>query len=177
MDATLPSAAQQTDLGPLPDDMPDKLGKYQLKGELGRGACGVVYRGIDPFVQRDVAVKVARVGDAETAQAEFFKEARAAGRLQHPHIVSLFDAGVEGDLAYLVMEYIRGDTLHPHAHNRNKRLPTDQVIDIIFKCLTIPFLNTSLMELPFPFSCQAGGFDPGLGKTVAKYQWQMKARL
>ena len=44
-------------------------------------------------------------------------------------------------------------------------------------CLTIPLFNTSWMELPFPFSCQAGGFDPGLGKTVAKYQWQMKARL
>ena len=121
-------------LGPLPAEMPPKLGKYTLRGELGRGACGVVYQGIDPFVEREVAVKVARVGDAQAAKDEFFKEARAAGRLQHPHIVSLFDAGVEGDLCYLVMEHIDGDTLHPNAHNRQRRLPTDEVIDITFKC-------------------------------------------
>lgn len=136
LDNTQPSAAPDapSKLGPLPAEMPPKLGKYQLRGELGRGACGVVYLGVDPFVERDVAVKVARVGDEQAAKDEFFKEARAAGRLQHPHIVSLFDAGVEDDLCYLVMEYIDGDTLHPHAHNRNRRLPTDEVIDIIFKC-------------------------------------------
>lgn len=123
----------------LPDRRIDKIGKYTLRGEIGRGACGVVYRGFDPFVQREVAVKVAigdsalRAGDAEGERA-FFAEARAAGMLQHPHIVSLYDAGVEDDLSYIVMEYIDGDTLLPLCRSKGPRASLERVIDIVFKC-------------------------------------------
>jgi len=122
----------------LPDGVPERIGKYDVRGEIGRGACGVVYRGFDRFVQRDVAIKVA-LQDAEFKsdsdhERTFFAEARAAGMLAHPHIVSLYDAGVEGDLSYLVMEYIDGQTLQPMCRAKAQRAPLDQVIDIIFKC-------------------------------------------
>jgi eukaryotic-like serine/threonine-protein kinase len=120
--------------------MPAAIGKYEVRRELGRGSCGVVYQGFDPFVQRDVAIKVAlqaAAADASTTRPDhshFFVEARAAGMLQHPHIVSLFDAGVEGELSYIVMEYVDGETLREYTRKDGKRLPTDQVVDAIFKC-------------------------------------------
>jgi eukaryotic-like serine/threonine-protein kinase len=123
----------------LPEAMPDHLGKYELRGELGRGSCGIVYRGYDPFVQRHVAIKVADSGaglHAETTapHRNFFAEARAAGMLQHPHIVSLYDAGVEGRYNYLVMEYVDGETLLPLCQKKGPRAPLEQVVDIAFKC-------------------------------------------
>ncbi len=120
---------------------PEKVGKYQIRGEIGRGSCGVVYKGFDPFVQRDVAIKIAKQdpnkfsgASAEQARSSFFTEARAAGMLQHPHIVSLYDAGAEADLSYIVMEYITGDTLLPMCRKKGPRAPVDQVIEIAFKC-------------------------------------------
>jgi serine/threonine-protein kinase len=124
----------------LVDRVPERIGKYLIRGELGRGAGGVVYKSYDPFVRRDVAVKIARhqgdtsaPEDSEEGQA-FFAEARAAGMLQHPNIVSLYDAGVEGDLFYLVMEYIDGVTLLQHCNPAVPRLPVERVLEIIFKC-------------------------------------------
>jgi serine/threonine protein kinase len=132
----------------LPAAPPEKIWKYQIQGEIGRGACGVVYKGFDPFVQRDVAIKVAvpdapaltqlaavslRTTGAKTRDS-FFKEARAAGMLHHPHIVALYDAGTEGELSFLVMEYIDGETLLPLCRKKGPRAPLDQVLDIVFKC-------------------------------------------
>jgi serine/threonine-protein kinase len=101
----------------------------------------VVYRGFDPFVQRDVAIKIAtREAEPEgSVQSDpdrhtFFVEARAAGMLQHPHIVSLFDAGVEGNLNYLVMEYVDGKTLREYCRKDGQRLSNAQVVDAAFKC-------------------------------------------
>src|SRR5688572_9412036 len=91
---------------------PKKLGKYEIRGELGRGTCGIVYKGFDPFVRREVAIKInvtdSHVDPSKThqVQRDFFEEAYAAGKLQHPHIVALFDAGIEADMNYIVMEYI-----------------------------------------------------------------------
>lgn len=116
---------------------PTQIGKYQLTAELGRGACGVVFKGFDPFVQRDVAVKVAlHQPDAPNAvyEGDFFAEARAAGMLQHPHIVALYDAGVEAELSYIVMEYVDGETLQPLCRAGTQRPPLAQVLDIVFKC-------------------------------------------
>jgi len=124
-----------------PGSSPQKIGKYEIRGELGRGSCGVVYKGFDPFVQRDVAIKVAEHDPAKfkgtntaEAHASFFTEARAAGMLQHPHIVATYDAGSEGNLNYIVMEYIDGDTLLPLCRKKGPRAPVEQVIDIAFKC-------------------------------------------
>lgn len=124
--------------GNPPANPPPKVGKYTVHGEVGRGACGVVYKGFDPFVQRDVAIKVALpdseiIANKKEYERAFFAEARAAGLLTHPHIVSLYDAGAEGDLNYLVMEFIDGNTLTPLCRP-NHHAPLEQVIDIVFKC-------------------------------------------
>jgi len=120
------------------DITPEHIGKYTIKGVLGRGSMGVVYEGFDPFVQRPVAIKVASnepppgTGNSKF-QRSFFVEAHAAGKLQHPHIVSVYDAGVEAYRNYIVMEYVHGHTLQDYLPEK-KRLPVEEVIDIIFKC-------------------------------------------
>lgn len=148
---TLPLAentqpAERTLTNPVSDEpvsltgTPTAIGKYEVRRELGRGSCGVVYQGFDPFVQRDVAIKVSlRAAKNETHSkrsepGHFFIEARAAGMLQHAHIVSLFDAGVEGDFNYIVMEYIDGGTLREYTRKGGRRLSVEQVVDLIFKC-------------------------------------------
>ncbi|MGH8455730.1 MAG: serine/threonine-protein kinase [Stenotrophobium sp.] len=126
--------------GGFPGAPPKKIGKYQVHGEIGRGTCGVVYKGFDPFVKRDVAIKVAlqaaehRANPGDEYESAFFTEARAAGMLQHPHIVATYDAGVEGDLNYIVMEYIDGETLQPLCRSKSARVPIEQAVDIGFKC-------------------------------------------
>ena len=128
------------DKSALSFEKPNKIGKYEVYDELGRGNCGVVYGGFDPFVRRDVAIKVARHDPNDDAEAtivkqrDFFSEAHAAGRLQHPNIVALFDAGTEGDLAYIVMEFIEGDTLLDYCKPNGKRLTPRKVVEIMFKC-------------------------------------------
>jgi eukaryotic-like serine/threonine-protein kinase len=94
----------------------EKLGKYEIKGTLGRGAMGVVYEGWDPTIQRIVAIKTIPITDADDAEtqegiARFRREAQAAGRLTHPNIVSVFDYGETSDLAYIVMEFVNGPSL------------------------------------------------------------------
>lgn len=124
---------------PQADDIPEQLGKYLLQEEIGRGTCGVVYKAYDPFVARDVAIKLAlsktALDPTESIQQnrEFFAEAHAAGMLHHPHIVSVFDAGVEDNLSYIVMEYIQGCTLAEWVRDK-PQMSTNQVIDVIFKC-------------------------------------------
>lgn len=120
--------------------MPEKVGKYEILGELGRGTCGIVYKAFDPFVQREVAIKVGvserQDSDEQTRQIQrdFFAEAHAAGKLQHPHIVALYDAGMEGSYNYLVMEYIEGDTLLEYSRKDGRRLPVEKVLECMFKC-------------------------------------------
>jgi serine/threonine-protein kinase len=94
-----------------------KAGRYQLIGELGRGAMGVVYRAHDPVIGREVAVKTMHltVGDSNLSRPEliqrFQTEARAAGILTHPNIVVVFDAGEEGGLFFITMELVEGRSL------------------------------------------------------------------
>ncbi len=92
------------------------LGKYEIRGTLGRGAMGVVYDGWDPRIERRVAIKAVRLPehpdpDTEDEIARFRREAQAAGRLTHPNIVGVYDYGETADLAYIVMEFVDGDTL------------------------------------------------------------------
>ena len=92
-----------------------KLGRYKIISELGRGAMGVVYKGEDPALDRTVALKtVILSADAEGKleyQKRFFLEAKAAGRLSHPQIITVYDFGQEGDLAYMAMEFLKGTEL------------------------------------------------------------------
>jgi serine/threonine protein kinase len=88
----------------------DKIGKYRILSELGRGAMGLVYKAIDPDLDREVALKTMIAGEdaSEEAIARFKAEAKSAGKLQHPNIVGVHEVGQEGSLHYLVMDYIEG---------------------------------------------------------------------
>ncbi len=124
----------------LARDIPYKLGKYEIQNELGQGVSGIVYKGYDPFVRRDVAIKVGwndaaiEKQDSPAARLDFFAEAHAAGRLQHPNIVALYDAHKEKELSYIVMEYIQGQTLSHYCGNRKAKLSDEKILEIIIKC-------------------------------------------
>ena len=89
-----------------------QLGRYTIDGEIGRGAMGIVFRATDSVLQRTVAVKTVNMAlekdHADKYEARFFQEARAAGGLNHPNIVTVYDAGKAGDVVYMAMEYIQG---------------------------------------------------------------------
>lgn len=121
-------------------EIPKKLGKYEIIKELGRGGMGVVYEGHDPFTDHRVALKVANrhtfknAKSAERYKRVFFNEAHTAGKLKHPNIIEILDAGAEEDDCYIVMELVEGGhTLEPHCKPENL-LPYEQVVEIIFKC-------------------------------------------
>lgn len=99
-----------------------QLGRYELVRVLGKGAMGLVYEGRDPNLDRQVAIKTIsmdQISEAAAADYElrFRNEARSAGRLQHANIVSVYDAGRDGDIAYLVMEFIKGKDLKHYLDN------------------------------------------------------------
>jgi len=95
----------------------DRIGRYKIVRELGRGAMGVVYHAIDPNIGRPVAIKTIRLGDArkpeeqERLRERLLREARSAGMLSHPGIVTIYDVEQHGDVAYIAMEYVDGPTL------------------------------------------------------------------
>lgn len=96
--------------------LPARLGKYEIRGALGRGAMGTVYDGWDPVIERRVAIKTVRLASADDeeaadALARFKREAQAAGRLVHPNIVGVFDYGETDELAFIVMEFVDGRSL------------------------------------------------------------------
>ena len=106
-----------------------RFGRYEIVGELGRGAMGVVYKARDPQIDRLVALKTVSLQGKEPEQDEefrqrFFYEAQAAGRLQHPGIVAIFDAGEdpESHNPYIVLEYVAGESLN-RILSREKKLP------------------------------------------------------
>ena len=116
-----------------------KVGKYEIVEEIGRGSMGTVYSANDPFSDRLVAIKVARPEYIDKSQEGlrfrklFFNEAHAAGVLDHPNILRIFDADVDGDLCYLVMECIpNARTLEDHVEP-DALLPLRQLVNIIYK--------------------------------------------
>lgn len=116
-----------------------KLGKYEILKKLGEGATSTVYLGRDPFAQRDVAIKVASpqvLCDPDKGKLYthlFLNEASLVGKLNHPHIVQIFDAVVAERLCYIVMEYVPGGTLEAHTV-AGHLLPVERVVEIVFKC-------------------------------------------
>src|SRR6187399_1230193 len=118
----------------------ESIGKYQIIRELGRGATGKVYLAEDPFAKRKVAIKVAfpealkHAEDGAFYRSMFLNEASLAGKLNHPHIVQIFDAVVEDQFSYIVMEYIEGGTLEKFCVE-GQLLETREVAEIIFKCV------------------------------------------
>ena len=116
-----------------------KLGKYDIIRPLGQGATSTVYLGCDPFTQREVAIKVATpeaLVDPERGKLYsrlFLNEASLVGKLNHPHIVQIYDAVVAENLCYIVMEYVAGGTLDTFTQPGHL-LPMERVVEIIFKC-------------------------------------------
>lgn len=98
-------------------DQKPTLGRYEVEKELGKGAMGTVYLGRDPKINRVVAIKTMALSEEfegnelESVKERFFREAETAGRLNHPDIVTIYDAGEEHDLAYIAMEYLQGKDL------------------------------------------------------------------
>jgi serine/threonine-protein kinase len=113
-----------------------RLGRYQLEREIGRGAMGIVYLGRDTAINRLVAIKAiplaSEFSDAELveARARFFREAETAGRLNHPNIVTIYDVGEEGGLAYIAMEYLKGRHLSDYAKS-DRLMEPRKVLDVI----------------------------------------------
>jgi eukaryotic-like serine/threonine-protein kinase len=119
-----------------------KLGKYEVRGELGRGAMGVVYEGYDPLIERIVALKTIRadqlVGEnALDIVARFRREAQAAGRLSHPNIVSIYDFGEDAGVWYIAMEFIKGRELKDYfeAHERFSTADSVRILTQILSAL------------------------------------------
>jgi serine/threonine-protein kinase len=112
------------------------LGRYQIEKELGKGAMGVVYMGRDPKINRIVAIKTMALSQEFEAdelvevKERFFREAETAGRLNHPNIVQMYDAGEEHDLAYIAMEFLKGKDLVPYAKTGNL-MPLPRVMSIV----------------------------------------------
>ncbi|WP_286222168.1 serine/threonine-protein kinase [Marinobacter apostichopi] len=111
------------------------LGRYEIERELGRGAMGVVFLGKDPKIARTVAIKTLSYqafddGHLPELKQRFFREAEAAGRLDHPAIVTVYDVGEEADLAYIAMDYAQGRPLSEFG-KPGRLLPLPTVLEII----------------------------------------------
>jgi serine/threonine protein kinase len=117
--------------------MIDRIGKYEVRSVLGRGKSSVVYLAYDEFLNSDLAVKVylpeSEPQLANAASVQFVSEASLAGKLVHPHIVTIVDAVAEPNLRYVAMEYVPGGNLQRHTI-RDRLLSVDDVVQIGFKC-------------------------------------------
>jgi eukaryotic-like serine/threonine-protein kinase len=113
---------------------PTTLGRYKVLKELGRGAMGVVYLGKDPTIQRFVAIKTMRLDEIDDEEklkdfkARFFREAESTGRLSHPNIVTIYDAGEEQNLGFIAMELLEGTPLKQYARKPNLLPPKDLLL-------------------------------------------------
>jgi len=118
----------------------DRIGKYQLDEIIHQGKYRTIYKAHDPFLERDVAIKVSQFPDHQEGEENsqqirnsFFLETRAVGKLQHPNIVSVYDAGVGDRQTYIVMEYIEARSL-ASVMDAHEEISVSKVIDIVFKC-------------------------------------------
>jgi serine/threonine-protein kinase len=118
---------------------PKQIGKYAISEVLGKGAMGVVYKGFDPHIRRTVALKTIRKelvdeDQASSLLARFRNEAQAAGRLSHPGIVGVYEWGEAGDLAFLAMEYVEGNSLREY-FNRGTRFEVPDAVSVMAQLL------------------------------------------
>ena len=113
--------------------MISQLGRYEILSEIGQGAMGVVYKAKDPLIDRVVAIKTINLGlameEKEEYEGRFYQEAKAAGRLSHPNIVTIYDVGKSGDVAYIAMEFLQGRELRD-IMNEGEILPVEKALDI-----------------------------------------------
>ena len=114
----------------------DRIGRYKIVGELGRGAMGVVYHATDPNIGRPVAIKTIRLSEVRNAAEQaklrdrLFREARSAGMLSHPGIVTIYDVEQQDDLAFIAMEFVDGPTLD-EVLSQDTPIPPDQMFSVL----------------------------------------------
>jgi len=123
----------------MDQEQPKSIGKYEVVTKLGQGATSTVYLAYDPFAGRMVAIKVMKpeiLQDPKTGaihRKQLLNEASLAGKLSHPHIIQIYDAVVEGETCYVVMEFVSGGTLEKYTEP-DHLLPMSRVIEHMFKC-------------------------------------------
>src|SRR5436190_2558275 len=114
----------------------DRIGRYQIVKELGRGAMGVVYQAVDPTIGRHVAIKTIRLGELDDPderaklRERLYREARTAGILSHPGIVTIYDMEEQGDVAFIAMEFVDGPTLDQLLSGREP-IPRERLMSIL----------------------------------------------
>jgi len=120
--------------------LPEKIGKYEVIACVGRGSMGIVYSGHDPYADRKVAIKVCSISDENESQSSrlakklFFNEAHTTGSLEHPNILTVFDAGEDNDRPYIVLEFLDGgDTLKRYIE-KDQLLSVDRTVEILYQC-------------------------------------------
>ncbi len=117
----------------------EKIGKYEIIEEIGRGAMGVVYKALDPDINREVAIKTIRFdmlsdgSEKEEMMRRFVREAQAVGKLEHSNIITIYNVGREGDSTYIVMQYIEGKSLQEIISSR-KKYSSAEIVKLI-NCL------------------------------------------
>ncbi|MEN8245395.1 MAG: serine/threonine-protein kinase [Thermodesulfobacteriota bacterium] len=132
---TVPAGDKTVVVGEKPKALPT-LGRYEILGQLGRGAMGIVYKGRDPKLSRLTAIKTIRFSDefdesqVETIKEHFYREAEVVAKLSHTNIVTIYDVGEDLDLSYLAMEYLEGENLEKYTAKENL-LPIKKIIEII----------------------------------------------
>jgi len=113
---------------------PKTFGRYRVLSELGRGAMGTVYRAVDPLIEREVAIKTLLPNLPEEVMVEvrerFLREARSAGRMNHPNVVTIFDVGEQDGVAWMAMEILQGRSLQ-QVLREDPRLPFDRIADLV----------------------------------------------
>jgi len=113
-----------------------KIGKYTIVGEIGRGAMGIVYKAVDPYIGRTVAVKTIRFDilgqgpERDIAQKRFMREAHSAGNLSHPNIVTIYDVGEDQGISYIAMEYVDGSSLDDLMHSK-QMFSLEEILSLI----------------------------------------------
>ena len=109
------------------------LGRYEILDELGQGAMGIVYKARDPLIDRVVAIKTINLSlaldEKDEYEGRFYQEAKAAGRLNHPNIVTIYDVGKSGDVAYIAMEFLEGRELRDIL-DQDQAMQVEQVLDV-----------------------------------------------
>jgi serine/threonine protein kinase len=128
-----PGGASFVSTGSNRSKIPSQIGKYQILERVGRGGMGVLYRGVDPVLDREVAIKLMLADfadDTEHLRPRFYREAKSVARLQHRNIVTVFEFAEEGTTPYIVMEFLRGTSLQARLE-AEPPLTIDDKLDIV----------------------------------------------
>ena len=124
---------------------PTKIGRYQILERVGRGGMGVLYRGFDPILDREVAVKVMLADfseDTEQMRPRFYREAKAVAKLQHRNIVTIFEFAEENNQPHIVMEFLRGLPLNVRME-QHPPLTLDDKLDVVAQlCSGLGYAHT-----------------------------------